>query len=211
MPRKKEILENYQLYISRTGRNGMTQDELAPLIYNLAYLHVLRERQKGHYINEISIFREYMNSASEIFEGMEDQTTGLPGFIGTLQWDGLWDFLANYFQNNLGISIDNVEREVVKFDSFRHIRYENNLFISESEVERKIAIIFSNNKKTCQVEISPTLSPKQANLHAVSGNTYSYIGTDPDYLFVIDFDQFDNIEKFSLILTNRNVRIDYFE
>ena len=107
--------------------------------------------------------------------------------------------------------IDNVEREVVRFDSFRHIRYENDLFISESEVERKISITFINSKETCQVEISPSLSPKQANLRSVNGNTYSYIGSDPDYLFIIDYDQFDNIEKFSLTLTNRNVRIDYFE
>lgn len=211
MPRKKEILENYKLYISRTGRNGMTQDELAPLILNLAYLHILRERQKGYYVNEITIFREYLNSAMEIFERMEDQSATLPGFIATLQWDGLWDFLANYFQNNLGLSIDNVEREVVRFDSFRHIRYENDLFISESEVERKISITFINSKETCQVEISPSLSPKQANLRSVNGNTHSYIGSDPDYLFVINYDQFDNIEKFSLTLTNRNVRIDYFE
>lgn len=211
MPRKKEILENYQLYISRTGRDGVTLEELAPLVINLNYLQVLKSRQKGIIVNEEKLFYEYLSSASEIFPALQSNYVDPMGYFATLQWDGLWDFLANYFQNNLGVSIDNTEREVVRFDSLRHIRYENDLFISESEVERKISITFTNSKKTCQVAISPSLSPKQANLDSVIGNTFRYIGTDPDYLFVIDYDQFDNIEKFSLTLTNRNVRIDYFE
>lgn len=211
MNRKSEILQNYQIYITRTGKNGMTNEELEPLIINLAYLEVLNQRKKGVFVDGLLIFKEYTASAGELFSQLNNLTPILPGFIGTLAWDGLWDFLRDYFQSKLGKSIDNIQSITETYSSSYHKRYENDIFISESAVERIVKIIFSEDKKECLLGISPSLSEKKAYLKNVENNIYTYIGSDPDYKFVITFDFLDSIEHVTLILNHRNVRIEYFE
>ncbi|WP_027137217.1 hypothetical protein [Gaetbulibacter saemankumensis] len=211
MSRENEIIENYQTYISRSGKNGMTEEEIAPLVLNLAYLEVLNQRKKGILVNDFNILKEYADAAEEIFPDMSNLTATWPGFQATLAWDGLWDFLREYFQNKLGQSIDNVDVISETYNSSFHKRYENNAFTSESAVERIIKIIFSEDKKECLLSISPTLSEKKAYLKTTENNRYTYIGSDPDYKFVITFDFLDNVEHVTLILTHRNVRIEYFE
>jgi hypothetical protein len=65
--------------------------------------------------------------------------------------------------------------------------------------------------KNAQFTISETLSNKEANLVSVKGNEYIYVGTDPDFMFQFDLDSYNNIEKFSITRTDRNLRIDYLE
>jgi hypothetical protein len=211
MDKKNEILQNYQNYILRTGKSGMTNEEITPLVYNLAYLEILTQRKNGFLVNDFNVFQGYMEAAEELFMDLNNLITGWPGFQATLAWDGLWDFLREYFQNKLGKSIDNVNVIAETYNSSFHKRYENNVFISESVVERIIKILFSDDKKECLLGISPTLSEKKAYLKTTENNIYTYIGSDPDYKFVITFDFLDNIEHVTLILTNRNVRIEYFE
>lgn len=211
MDRKKEILLNYQNYISRTGKNGLTQEELAPLVLNLAYLEVLNQRKSGNFVDDFEIFKEYTSAAEELFSNMESLFATWLGFQATLAWDGLWDFLREYFQNKLGRPIDEIEIITETYNSSFHKRYERNILVSESAVERIVKIIFSEDKKECLLSISPSLSEKKAYLKSTVNNSHTYIGSDPDYKFVITFDFLDSIEHVSLILTNRNVRIEYFE
>jgi len=211
MDKKKEIGLNYQNYISRTGKGGMSKDEVTALVYNLAYLEIMNARKNGFFVNEPLIFQGYMESAEELFPNLNNLVSGWMGFQATLAWDGLWDFLREYFHDKLGVSIDNVSVVSETYNSSFHKRYENNVFNSESEVERIIKIVFSDDKKECLLGISPSLSEKKAYLDNVDNNIYTYLGSDPNYKFVIVFDFLDNIEHVTLILTNRNVRIEYFE
>ena len=65
--------------------------------------------------------------------------------------------------------------------------------------------------KNAQFSISYSLSNKEANLTSVKGNSYTYIGTDPDFMFEFVLDSFNNIESFKLTRTDRNLRIEYME
>ena len=189
----------------------MTHEELEPLIVNLAYLEIMKQRKKGVFVNEFMIFTEYTVAAEELFAGLNNLISMWIAFQVTLDWDGLWDFLRGYFQSKFGESIDDVQIVEEIFNSSSHKRYENEVFISNSNVERIVKIMFSEDKKECLFGISPTLSEKKAYLKIVKNNTYTYIGSDPDYKFIITFDFLDSIDHVTLILDSRNIRIEYFE
>jgi hypothetical protein len=133
------------------------------------------------------------------------------GFAATAEWDGLWTFLRDYFNNNLGIKIDNVQMKYLRFDSSSHSRFEAGEHISTSEIERKVTVALSEDMRTAQFEISLTLSNKEARLLQKLGNDYIYIGTDPDFRFEFSLDLFGNIESFVLMRTDRDLRIEYYE
>ena len=106
---------------------------------------------------------------------------------------------------------EKVENNVVYFYSTNHKRFENNVNTSNSRVERSIKIIFSEDKQRALFSISLTLSEKSARLQSVEGNKYSYLGTDPDFSFIIIFDDFENIDHFILKRNDRNLRIEYYD
>jgi len=128
-----------------------------------------------------------------------------------LAWEGMWDYLRDYFKKNHGIEIDEVRSTETVLYSTRHQRFENNFLVSESEVARTININLIDDKKEILVSIEPTLSPKKGYLADHYGSEFQYNGTDPDYKFRVFFDDFDEIEKFILEMPNRNLTIIYLE
>ena len=118
---------------------------------------------------------------------------------------------SRLFRSNHGVEINEVTTSITKvFSSIRHERFENNILVSESEVDRVININF-DNEDNILVSIAPSLSPKKAALKSESENKKTYIGFDTDYSFIIDFDDFDEIETFTLEMPNRHLKIVYYE
>ena len=137
--------------------------------------------------------------------------SALMGIQQNVLWDGMWEFLRDYFQKNHGIQIDDVETEPAIFYSNKHKRYENNSLVSESEVERTINLNFIDNKEVLVIGIAPSLSPKKSYKVERNGNSVKYKGDDPDYLFTVTYDDFDEVEQFVLEMPNRGLKIVYFE
>ena len=123
----------------------------------------------------------------------------------------MWDFLRDYFQKNHGVQIDEVETTPLIFYSTKHKRYENGNLVSESEVERTINLSFIDDKEELIVSIEPSLSPKKSHQISNNGNEIKFKGYDPDYMFIVRLDDFDEVEQFTLEMPNRNLKIIYFE
>lgn len=208
---KNVIIRNLNILIQRSGENNVNQEQFQALVLNLAYLHVMKQRRKGIAVNQIEVLKEYADSACELIPETPNLMMTLGGYMATLQWDGLWDFLREYFLDKLGIAIDNVSMIGESFNSSFHRRYENGHLTSEDYADRIVSIQFSDDKKECLLRISPTLSDKKAYLYSIEERQHIYNGTDPDYKFIIYYDRFGSIERFSLVRTDRDLRIDYYE
>ena len=70
---------------------------------------------------------------------------------------------------------------------------------------------FIDDNQELIVSIEPSLSPKKSHLISNSDNILKYKGYDPDYLFTVKLDDFDEVEQFTLEMPNRNLKIVYFE
>ncbi|PTN09298.1 hypothetical protein C8N47_105139 [Mangrovibacterium marinum] len=140
----------------------------------------------------------------------EDEiNTGIAGIMSNISWAGMWDFLRDYFQKNHGEAIDNKVNEPTIFYSVHHERFEGRLPVKPVDVERNINIVFMDDRQDVIVSIEPTLSPKKARLVNKADDVYSYRGYDPDYLFHIHFNHFDEVERFVLELPNRSIKLVY--
>ena len=183
----------------------------------MAYLEIALAKKKDLSYDTRKLFIEYTQAALEAIPEYKN-TVNDPrysamylGFAATAEWDGLWNFLYEYFDSKLGIKIDREERIALRYDSTRHERYENNILVTSSEALRKVVVNLSKDKKNAQFTISEVLSNKEANLRSVSGSKHTYIGTDPDFMFEFTLDSFGNIDHFVLTRTDRNLRLEYFE
>jgi hypothetical protein len=163
------------------------------------------------YPNYIKIFTE---AAMELFpEHYKENHAIIHSFSiqQNLAWDGMWDYLRDYFKKNHGIEIDEIKSTETVLYSTRHQRFEDDVLTSESEVGRTINVHLFDDRKEILVSIEPTLSPKKGYLVAQFGKELQYKGTDPDYFFRVFFDEFNEIEQFILELPNRKLRLIYFE
>jgi len=123
---KKEIFINaLNTYISRNG-DELTQQDIEPLIMNLAYLDVYNARKNKKSVNEFEVLISYSWVAKQLIPTLDFEAhTYAFGFQATLEWDGLWEFLQDFFQRKLGWNIDeNDEVDVERFDSSSHTREE---------------------------------------------------------------------------------------
>jgi hypothetical protein len=217
MNKASEISRLYAIYAKRLNRPKLTVDEFQPLVLNIAYLEIAKAKKNHLPYDTRKLFIEYTQAALEVIPEYEKEVSKpnysamFFGFNATAEWDGLWNFLREYFESKLGESIDNEIRKKLRFDSSIHNRYENGQLTSSSKVIRKVAIDLSQDMKNAQFSISETLSNKEANLTSVKGEKYIYVGTDPDFRFEFILDSYGNIEIFSLTRTDRNLRIDYLE
>ena len=213
----KIITELYSVYAKRLGKNKLSTVEFQPLILNLAYLEIALAKKSGIFYDTKNIFSKYTYAAIDAIPEYANEVNDPKysimyiGFQATAEWDGLWNFLRDYFESKVGIKIDNEERKIYRFDSSVHNRYENDNLVMTSDVLRKVEINLSQDLKNAQFNISESLSNKEGNLISVKGNKYIYVGTDPDFMFEFLLDSFGNIELFSLTRTDRNLRIDYLE
>lgn len=191
-------------------RGQITMADVEAEVINNACLNILKNKDTQNAIIYAQIFTE---SAQELIPqySEKESMSALMGIQQNVLWDGMWDFLRDYFQKNHGIQIDDIETEPAIFYSNKHKRYENNSLVSESEVERTINLNFIDNKEVLVIGIAPSLSPKKSYKLERNGNSVKYKGDDPDYLFTVTYDDFDEVEQFTLEMPNRGLKIVYFE
>jgi hypothetical protein len=217
MNKADEISHFYAIYAKRLNKAKLNAEEFEPLVLNIAYLEIAKAKKNHTPYDTRKLFIEYTKAALEVIPEYEKvvndprYSTLYIGFDATTKWDGLWNFLREYFESKLGVSIDNEVRKKLRFDSSNHNRYENDKLVSSSEAIRKVEINLSQDMKNAQFSISESVSNKEGNLISFKENKYIYVGTDPDYMFEFVLDSYGNIEIFTIIRTDRNLRIDYLE
>jgi hypothetical protein len=205
----KQLLAN-SITNLQNRRGQITIADVEAEVINNACLNILKNKDTQNAIIYAQIFTE---SAQELIPqySEKESMSALMGIQQNVLWDGMWDFLRDYFQKNHGIQIDEVETEPAIFYSNKHKRYENNSLVSESEVERTINLNFIDNKEVLIIGIAPSLSPKKSYKLERNVNSVKYKGDDPDYLFTVTYDDFDEVEQFTLEMPNRGLKIVYFE
>jgi len=213
-----------------SSRNsGLTMSMLEAEVINQAcYAILLKQREKTQVaktaeellagiLNTRSFASGYakafVDAATEMFAeyGPAEAIPALNGIDINIGWEGMWDHLREYFQKNHGISIDNTDIEGLTFYSNRHQRFENENFVSESEVERIVKVTLIDGGEEIMVEIVPSLTPKKGHKISSQGSRRVFNGYDTDYRFSFELDQFDEIKNFRLEILPRKIRIDYFE
>jgi len=200
-----EVINNACLYILKNQKEQMSKSKSIEAMF-LSALNSAKD-----FVPYAQAFTE---AAMELFPRHYTEKEAIPATFGIQQniaWEGMWDHLRNYFQKNHGLQIDNVETTPTTFYSTTHKRFENNALTLESDVERTINLSFIDDKKEIIVSIEPSLSPKKAYLISNKNSTLKYKGYDPDYLFIITLDEFEEVENFTLEMPNRNLQIIYYE
>jgi hypothetical protein len=213
----KIIAELYSVYAKRLGKTKLSKEEFQPLVLNMAYLEIAQAKRNDLSYDTREVFIKYTKAALLAIPDYQEAVNNPKyssmylGFAQTVEWDGLWNFLREYFESKLGIKIDNEERKIFRYDSSTHKRYEEGNLVGTWEALRKVVINLSPDMKNGQFSISESLSNKEAHLISIDGNKYTYVGNDPDFMFEFVLDSFSNVESFSLIRIDRNLRIDYLE
>jgi len=211
-------------------RGSVTSADLETEVINNACLVILKnqkEKMRQGKSNEemflgdlnatqdfIAIAQAFTEGAMELFPQNYTAREAVVATMGIQQnvlWEGMWDFLRDYFQKNHGIQIDDIETTPLIFYSTLHKRYENGNLASTSEVERTINLNFIENDEEIIVSIEPSLSPKKGYIISKNESQIIYKGYDPDYLFTINLDNMEEVETFILEMPNRNLKIIYFE
>lgn len=132
--------------------------------------------------------------------------------LQNISWGGMWNFLRNYFLEKHGVPIDSVDTEICVYGSTNYKRYEYGRLVDHSKTEnRLVKFSFLEDKVEVTVSIEPSLSMKQAKLTNKNERVSTYRGYDPDYLFHIHFDKFDEVEFFVLEMPNRSLKIEYYK
>lgn len=211
----------------RGSLNG--QDLQTEVINNACYYYLKNQKDQSSKAKNIEemflgilkgteelmpITESFTEAAMDLFPnhyGAAEALNATMGIRENIAWDGMWEFLIDYFQKNHGIQIDEGNYDTAIFYSTKHKRFENGEFTSESEIERTIRLNFSKDKNEIVVSIEPSLSPKKAFIKKIKSDKYIYEGVDPDYVFNVFFGDFGEVIKFTLKMPNRNLKIVYFE
>ena len=218
-------------------RGTITDEEIQTETINVTCKYLL-ERYKGelkqvHDTNEISKVISYnhaivyndvllfVKSARNLYPNQTLSTHTYTGqswsestlilIIPNICWAGMWGFLRTYFLQNHKIAIDKIEISTTIFNSGRHVRYQQGIKVGESLEIRIVQLVFNEQLSEVEVSISPSLSPKTAKLISKSGAGHLYLGDDPDYQFLIIYDEFEDVEKFELFMPNRSLKIVYHD
>jgi hypothetical protein len=225
----KQILA--QSITNLNNRKGIvnSQDLQAEVINNACYYYLKNQKDKASKANSIEASlleilnatkelipnsKAFTEAAMELFPnhyGMPEAINATMGIQQNVAWDGMWEFLIDYFQKNHGIQIDEGNYDTAIFNSTKHMRFENGELTSESAIERIIRLDFSKDKNEIIISIEQSLSPKKAYIKNIKFDKYIYEGADPDYVFNVFFGDFGEVIKFTLKMPNRNLKIVYFE
>jgi hypothetical protein len=211
-------------------RGQVTLADLEAEVINNVCLAILRKEKQAQQnkksieelfsvaLSSIQLVVPYTQAFTEAAALLSDKyrdreaTMAIFGVQQNIAWEGMWDYLREYFQKNHGIQIDSEATSAHTFYSLVHRRYENGSLTAESKVERTINFSFiGNDHEEVLVSIEPTLSPKKGYLIEKSSSFKKYKGYDPDYLFTIHFGDFDEVERFILEMPKRLLMIEYFE
>ncbi|WP_430932188.1 hypothetical protein [Saccharicrinis sp. 156] len=219
------LSESFSNLQKRQG--NFTTEEIEAEVINQACKYIIENHREDlksvHDINQINsvimknmTFQPYalsfINAASKLFPhqyGEAERKAAFNSIYSNISWAEMWDYLRDYFLKKHGTAIDNVTSEPCIFYSQRHERFEQGFKVSESDVERNVNVNFFNDRSEVIISIEPTLSAKKAHLVSSQNGVLNYTGADPDYLFELHLDTYDEIEHFILELPNRHLKIHY--
>jgi hypothetical protein len=199
------------LYNLQQRKGQLTVDQVAAEVINLSCLEILKNNRHK---DSQDITLKYVNAARRLVPeyGEREGMHALMGVPMNVQWDGMWEFLRNYFMSNHGFDIDGDNTAETKiFYSTRHKRYESDQLVNDSEADRTIDLLLTENRKVLLVNIQPTLHAKKGYLTSRLDDRLIYTGSDPDYRFTIVLDEIEEVNKFILEMPNRSLRLEYFE
>ena len=95
------------------------------------------------------------------------------------------------------------------------MRYERGLLSSTANDKRVITIEFVNNtiqfSNNIIISINPNMKIKSASLTSMIANIGIYTTDDEDYQFLIYGSDKDKVTKVGVIMTDRNIKIEYLE
>ena len=219
---KDLLIESMNELIART--NDFTVGDLTAEINIVAVKYILENYTPQTSYNPMTFLQEnkaqYGSIAKVFASAMSDQypTVLKPAVINDLvdnicKGIGYADTtlaIAEYMKDRHGKSYC-LSGENYDFMSSRHERYQYGMFVEASDVQRLVHINASLDWKNILVTITPTLSAKTAHLSKREGNKLYYTGSDPDYEFVVELDDLDEIVFFSLTRKGRDLRLDYYE
>jgi len=199
------------LYNLQQRKGQITVDQVAAEVINLACLEILKNNR---HFDAQDITLKYVNAAKRLVPeyGELEAMNALMGVPMNVQWDGMWEFLRNYFMSNHGFDIDGDNTAETKiFYSTQHKRYEFDQLVNHSEADRTIDLLLTENREVLLVNIQPTLHAKKGYLTSRLSGKLVYTGSDPDYRFTVVLDDIDEVSKFILEMPNRSLRLEYFE
>lgn len=217
---KKMLLES--LHDLKARRAFLSQDDIAADIINIICKYILSNETvqcgpnamyyfPSNYMNYKDIVEGFVSSIKSEYSLSQSNIESLAQNVClNLGWDGMPGFLDDYFSKNHGI-VGNSNLEHFEYISSFHKRFEYGALTEQSEVDRLISLSFRENKTKMAVTITPSLTRKEARLVKRNGDVLIYEGTDPDYLFEIHFDSFDEVNFFALDLKPRHLRLEYYE
>lgn len=208
------VLRNGLINLQRRKGQVTVSDLEAEVINNIC-LALLSQGSQASYIHLIAPYTQaFTEAAALLSEKYRDREAAMAviGVQQNLAWEGMWDYLRDYYQKNHGIQIDSEVTSSQTFYSTSHKRYEKEILVADTKADRTINLSFIGSRRSdVLISIEPTLSPKKARLLSESNSILKYEGYDPDYRFIVEFGTFDEIEKFVLEMPNRELRIEYYQ
>lgn len=211
-------------------KGGVTQGDLEAEVINNACLAIIKNQNekigKGSSIKDIlvgalnssqdyhNIANNFINAAKELLPEYFDEEEAeivLVGIEQNLAWDGMWDFLVDYFKNNHGIKIDENEPPPLIFFSDRQQKFENEELIAETEDEKTIYINFNKNKKEIQLKVDKEMPTKKGRLIGKDELTFWYRNEEYNYIFTLQYDEFDEVESVAIEYQDENLKVVYLE
>lgn len=111
MNKAEEISRLYSIYAKRLNRPVLSVEEFQPLVLNIAYLEIAKAKRNHLPYDTKKMFDEYTQAALAVIPeyrkevGDPRYATMYFGFAATAEWDGLWNFLREYFDSKLGVTI----------------------------------------------------------------------------------------------------------
>lgn len=211
-------------------KGGVTQGDLEAEVINNACLAIIKNQNEkignGNSIKDLligalnssqdyhKIANDFIYAAKELLPEYFDEEEAeivLTGIEQNLAWEGMWEFLVDYFEKNHGIRIEDDEPPPVIFFSDRQQKFEDGELISETEDEKTIYISFTKNYKEVKVKIEHELPTKKGKLASKDEETLIYKNDKLNYTFTIKYDDYEEIESLSINFEDENLEIVYLE
>ncbi|MFW6310079.1 MAG: hypothetical protein ACOC1D_03170 [Prolixibacteraceae bacterium] len=211
-------------------KGSITQGDLEAEIINHACLAILKNQNEkvgsGNSIKDIllgalnstqeneSIAHSFINAAKELlpeYFSDEEAEMVMKGIEQNLEWDGIWNFLKDYFTANHGIHIENDESVPIIFFSERQETFKNGILLAQSKRETTIFINFDKDYRYVMVKIDPDLPRQKGILISRDENTLQYKSLNKHYIFTIHYDEYDEVKEFIFEDIGRQTEIHYYE
>ena len=209
-------------------KGGITRGDLEAEVINNACLSIIKNQnsniENGSSIQEwlvgalnssqdyLPIAQSFIRAAKELlpeYFGKDDAETVMVGIEQNLAWEGMWEFLVDYFEKNHGIKIDGKESRPILFFSDKQQTYESGLLVKEIDEEKTVFISFTLNKQMIRVKIDPDLPPQKGVLVSRDKHTLKY--KNEDYYFTVQYDEYNEVDSFVLDKLDENQEVFYLE